>query len=149
MARSRIEKLGDERVREAWLAGRRVPEAAQWSLRGLEQHLANAGAGWVALADDVVAGFVVTHVAADELEILNLAIVLECRRKGFGKRLLEKALREGRRQGATRVYLEVRASNSGAIAFYKANGFEIFGQRRSYYNDPIEDAILMERGLRS
>jgi ribosomal-protein-alanine acetyltransferase len=147
LARSRIEKLGADRVRDAWLVGQRAPEAAQWSLSGLEQHLASAGEGWVALADNVVAAFLITRLAVDELEILNLAVLPECRRRGFGKRLLERALREGRRQGARRAYLEVRASNSGAIAFYKANGFSISGRRPSYYTEPVEDAFLMERTL--
>jgi len=128
--------------------GQRVPEAARWSLNGLEQHLAASGEGWVALADNVVVGFVLARLAADELEILNLAVLPGYRGNGLGKRLLEKALREGRRQGARRAYLEVRTSNSRAIAFYKANGFEVRGRRPLYYAEPVEDALLLERALR-
>jgi ribosomal-protein-alanine N-acetyltransferase len=43
------------------------------------------------------------------------------------------------------MFLEVRASNVRAIAFYKANGFKIISQRRNYYRNPTEDAWVMER----
>jgi ribosomal-protein-alanine N-acetyltransferase len=47
----------------------------------------------------------------------------------------------------TEVLLEVRASNSAALAFYRALGFAIAGRRPLYYADPIEDAVLMELRL--
>ena len=149
MAHKKIEKLGSEYLRDVWRINQLAPEAASWSLGTYENLLATAAKGWVALADNAVVGFAVTRLAADEMEILNFAVLPEHRRKGFGKRLLETAVRENRREGAARAYLEVRASNSAAIAFYKANGFKLFGRRASYYADPVEDAVLMERKLES
>ena len=147
MAHSKISKLATAQIGAVVKINQLVPEAAQWCLGAYENLLATAAEGWVALVDDVVVGFVVTRLAADEMEILNFAVLPEHRREGFGRRLLERALRENRRQGATRAYLEVRASNSAAIEFYKANGFKMFGHRPSYHCDPVEDAVLMERDL--
>ncbi|MGA2481863.1 MAG: ribosomal protein S18-alanine N-acetyltransferase [Candidatus Acidiferrales bacterium] len=149
MAHNKIERLGSEYVRDVWRINQLAPEAAPWSLGAYENLLATAAKGWVALADSSVVGFAVTRLAADEMEILNFAVLPEHRRQGFGKRLLETAVRENRREGAARAYLEVRASNSAAIAFYKANGFKLFGRRPSYYADPVEDAVVMERKLES
>jgi ribosomal-protein-alanine N-acetyltransferase len=46
------------------------------------------------------------------------------------------------------VFLEVRESNVGAIAFYRGLGFEGIGMRRDYYQDPKEAATVMELWLR-
>src|SRR3954454_19909118 len=60
---------------------------------------------------DAVAGYVVAWFAADEGEIANLAVREPTRRRGIGAALLDAALAEGRRRGATAMYLEVRESN--------------------------------------
>ena len=70
---------------------------------------------------------------ADQAEILNLAVRLESRRQGDAASLLAAALQEFRRQHAARVFLEVRQSNAGAIAFYSENGFVINSRRKGYY----------------
>lgn len=111
---------------------RACPEAAQWP--------PEAGQGrtvLVAEADGAVAGFAVwQQLTEDEVELLNLAVHPRARRHGVGRALVEAA-------GGRRAWLEVRASNQGAILFYRSLGFRVCGVRRRYYRDPEEDAVLM------
>jgi ribosomal-protein-alanine N-acetyltransferase len=103
----------------------------------------------VAVARDGVGGqiegYVVAWFAADEGEIANLAVREPNRRRGIGAALLDAALIEAARRGATTMYLEVRESNEAARALYAARGFEEVGRRRQYYRKPVEDAIVLRR----
>jgi len=67
------------------------------------------------------------------------------RRQGLGRALLAHVLATGRAIGAPRATLEVRASNTAAIALYSAAGFFQAAVRRDYYSKPIEDALVLWR----
>ncbi len=90
-----------------------------------------------------VSGYGCAASAADEAEILNLAVDKEKRRRGIGRELLTRLVKAVTDRGARRVYLEVRESNAGARALYTSFGFAEVGVRRNYYRLPAEDAILM------
>ena len=97
---------------------------------------------WVLVAEGAVAAFVVARqVAEDEFELLNIAVALDQRRRGYGRALLKAVLQ--RFPGIW--FLEVRASNSGAEALYSELGFQRSGRRRDYYRSPVEDAFEMTR----
>ncbi len=87
-------------------------------------------------------GFIVYWVIHDELHVLDVATAPEARRRGLARALMEEALADGVRRGATRAMLEVRTSNAPAIALYRALGFIHDTIRRRYYQDG-EDAVLM------
>ena len=91
----------------------------------------------------MVNGYIVFWNVSDEMHILNLAVSPDVRRQGIAKKLLYSALKRARRRGANRAFLEVRASNTAARAFYAGVGFTGTSIRRSYYDDPVEDAIVM------
>lgn len=78
----------------------------------------------------------------DELEILNLAVRPEERRKGFGRRILGMALQVARKMGMQKVLLEVRVGNHAAIGLYQDSGFRQVGVRPCYYTDTGEDALI-------
>jgi [ribosomal protein S18]-alanine N-acetyltransferase len=118
------------------------PEAAKWSEESLLES-ASGGIAWVAELDGRVAGILIGRVAADEFEILNLAVGKAFRRRGVATHLLGAALESARTAGAREFYLEVRASNEGGIAFYKRMGFGICGRRPKYYRNPVEDAVQL------
>jgi tRNA threonylcarbamoyladenosine biosynthesis protein TsaB len=61
--------------------------------------------------------------------------------------LLAAALAEFRLRAVENAYLEVRESNTGAIAFYEKHGFVKTGIRKGYYRNPDESAITMEKNL--
>ena len=96
------------------------------------------------------AGFAMGRAAADEAELLTLAVDPARRRQGIGARLVESFAAAARARGAQRAYLEVAADNTAAIALYLQAGFAVCGRRRGYYHPagakPV-DALVMDRAL--
>ena len=92
-----------------------------------------------------VVGYVVAWFAAGEGEIANLAVGPASRGRGIGAVLLDAALAEGRRLGATEMFLEVRSTNVRARQLYESRGFAEVGRRRNYYRRPTEDAVILRR----
>jgi [ribosomal protein S18]-alanine N-acetyltransferase len=118
------------------------PEASMWSMESLEES-ASRWIAWVAEGDRRVVGFLVGRPAADEFEILNLAVGTEFRRKGIASQLIQTAIETARFAGVANIFLEVRASNEAGIALYTRLAFQACGRRKNYYRDPIEDAVLL------
>jgi ribosomal-protein-alanine N-acetyltransferase len=92
-----------------------------------------------------VAGFCAFWLVFDEIHINNVAVRPEYRGRGIGTAILQHVLNEGRRLGATRATLEVRASNENARRLYERMGFYVAGRRPSYYSSPVEDALILWR----
>jgi [ribosomal protein S18]-alanine N-acetyltransferase len=118
------------------------PEASMWSEESLLESVAT-GVAWVARMKGTVAGILIGRGAADEFEILNMAVGKMWRRRKVATRLVDAALGRARSEGARKTYLEVRASNEGGISFYKRIGFLETGCRPEYYARPKEDAVLL------
>jgi ribosomal-protein-alanine N-acetyltransferase len=83
----------------------------------------------------------------DELHIHNIAVSAPRRGGGIGRLLLERVEAWGSKRNALCALLDVRASNCGAIAFYKALQYKVIGQRKDYYHDPREDALVLMKIL--
>jgi ribosomal-protein-alanine N-acetyltransferase len=101
----------------------------------------------VATDDGSVTGYVFARVMSDEAEVLNLAVRKDVQRKGIGRHLLDAIFESFRKRGVREVYLEVRVSNAAGQAFYERLGFRQVGRRRSYYDKPREDALILARQL--
>lgn len=82
-----------------------------------------------------------------EMEVLNLAVRPEYRRRGLGRRLLSIMLQATAKMGIVRAVLEVRVSNIPAIELYRSLGFIQVGRRPDYYQDTNEDALIMAREI--
>ena len=93
-----------------------------------------------------VAGFIAARLTAGEVHINNIGVREMYRRRGIGRALLTCVL-EASAGHARAAFLEVRASNRPAQALYQRYGFKIVGRRRHYYNDPVEDALVMSAVL--
>ena len=125
-----------------------APEAANWSKESYVKFACEAGSLALVLeADGQIGGFLLGRLAADQAELLNLAVVGAQSRQGAGTALLTKAIQGWRLRGAKSVYLEVRESNTGAIAFYEKHGFAKMGLRKGYYRSPDEAALTMVKKL--
>lgn len=96
-----------------------------------------------------VVGYICVRHIADEAHILNLAVRPDMRRQGIARALVLKALEELSETQCKTVYLEVRASNYQARALYESFGFKVVGIRKSYYEFPKEDAVVMAFSLSS
>lgn len=95
-------------------------------------------------------GFLLARAAADEAEILTLAVAPRFRRRRIGLRLLTGAADALAAGGARRLHIEVARSNIPATRLYETAGFAVNGTRRNYYARPdgtYEDAVMMSRLL--
>jgi ribosomal-protein-alanine N-acetyltransferase len=114
-----------------------------WSRDSLAASLAEPAArAFVARAGAAV-GMALGRAAADEIEILLVAVAPDARRRGIGRALVEALLADA---ALRRAHLEVRAGNAAAIALYERAGFVAAGRRKRYYADG-EDALRMIRTL--
>jgi ribosomal-protein-alanine N-acetyltransferase len=91
-------------------------------------------------------GMLLARVAADEAEVLTLAVLPMARRQGIASALLHAALAEVKVRGGGAAFLEVATVNSAARALYARFGFVEVGRRRRYYADS-SDAIVLRLSL--
>lgn len=117
-----------------------------WSREDFESALANPQAR-VFVGGDGPAGYGVFYFACDEGEIPSIAVDESFRRLGIGNEILSGMISFAKEQNIRRIFLEVRQSNSGAIAFYQKNGFAEVGRRPKFYSHPVEDGLILERTL--
>ena len=118
--------------------------SSPWSEDGLKTELNNNFARFfVAFSGDEIAGYIGSHNVLGEVYITNVAVFPEFRRNGVGKALVEFLVNKMKEENAEFVTLEVRKSNLSAISLYEKCGFQNVGERRKFYEKPVEDAILM------
>ena len=94
-----------------------------------------------------IAGYTTALTVSGEIHLLSIAVLPGRRRRGYGRALLDDVIERGVARGGTRIFLEVREGNAGAIAFYSEAGFRLFGKRKGYYADTGDDALVMELEL--
>lgn len=139
--------LGDDDLDDV-LAIERASFTNPWTRQMFAVELQNVGVSYAYVLRTPewrVAAFCTIWVVLDEIHINNIAVRPECRGKGIGKALLEFVLELGAGLGARRATLEVRRSNAAALALYERLGFEVAGARKNYYENPVEDALILWR----
>jgi ribosomal-protein-alanine N-acetyltransferase len=94
-------------------------------------------------------GFILCRTAADEAEVLTLAVLPQCRRAGVGGCLMASGLARAAAQGGRTMFLEVAEDNPAALALYSAAGFATVGRRPGYYRrgDRSVAAVVLSRDL--
>jgi ribosomal-protein-alanine N-acetyltransferase len=93
-----------------------------------------------------VGGYFLIMLAVDEAHLLNITVRRDLHGQGVGRMLLDKVVSIAREKGMSSILLEVRPSNTRALAVYERYGFVKIGQRKGYYpstNNTREDAIVM------
>ena len=99
--------------------------------------------------DSPTAAFCAFWRVADQAHINNLAVRPELRHRGLGSRLLQAVIVEAQKLGATTLTLEVRRSNVAAQRLYTKAGFREAAVRKSYYTQPVEDALVLSLKIKS
>ena len=114
-----------------------MPWSEQSFLEALEQEYT---VFFVAKEEEHCVGYIGAYFAA---EITNVAVDMEYRRRHIAEALVAEMQKEAAKRGTRSIFLEVRCSNTGAIALYQKMGFSICGTRRGFYEKPKEDAYVM------
>ena len=119
-----------------------------WPERAFENELYNQMArAWVIDMPDHpemgLIGSLILWLIIDEAHIATIAIDKKFRKQGIAKVLLAHALLSVQKEGAICSLLEVRRSNMAALSLYQSLGFYQVGERKGYYSDNHEDALLM------
>ena len=117
-----------------------------WSRRSLESELQNETSRFlVAVEDGRVIGYIGMSAVIDEGYLFNVAVDRQYRKKGVGSALVRELVTFCQKRNYAFLTLEVRESNAPAIALYSRFGFVRVGERKNYYSDPAENALLMTK----
>ena len=115
-----------------------------WSENALLEEIDNPAAYFVtAVEGDEILGYGGMHTVLGESYIDNIAVFPQYRGRGVGRAVTQALIEKAKENGGAFITLEVRASNTPAIALYTSLGFETAGVRKRFYTDPEEDAVIM------
>jgi ribosomal-protein-alanine N-acetyltransferase len=90
-----------------------------------------------------VIGYVIFWVIGEDVQINNIAVHPDFRRMGIAEQVLRQVIEQVTFRGARLITLEVRPSNTAALALYRKLGFRLLGIRKGYYTLPPEDALVL------
>jgi len=96
---------------------------------------------------ELVIAYICSRIIGCEMSILRIAVSPKWRNLGIASWLLDKCFKISLDKGVTSVFLEVRESNSAAIALYDKQGFISVGKRPAYYPETREDAVVLMKKL--
>lgn len=115
-----------------------------WSGSALACHLAATHTLSLLLfsGDDPV-GYLLAGFSPPEGELYRIAVLPAYRRRGYGRVLLDGFFRFAKERAVEKFYLEVRESNTAAIALYRSAGFSVSSRRENYYRHPLEAALVL------
>ena len=125
---------------------------APWTLGNFRDAIAAGYSARVGERESRIVAYGVLMLAPGEAQLLNLSVVPDTRRQGFGRTLLGQFVADAQHLGAEQMFLEVRVSNAPAIALYQSAQFVPIARRVAYYPPaPVtghrEDALVMRRAL--
>ena len=125
----------------------RICFTTPWSRNMLAEELDNYLSAFLVALDDngKVAGYAGLQAVLDEGYITNVAVDPSRRRQGVAAQLLQVFDNFAHGNQLAFLTLEVRPSNTAAIALYQGFGFREVGRRRNYYDLPKEDALILTK----
>lgn len=119
-----------------------------WTKQQSEENFQQPHTEYYCLVDKkTVIGFVSLHHLLDECSILHVFIESNYRKQKLATALMSYVMKQLEYREVKHIFLEVRVSNHAAIRLYQACGFETLTIRKSYYTNPVEDALLMQKKL--
>lgn len=124
----------------------RICFAEPWTRAGLAAELSSGTAVFlVAERGGETAGYAGMHCVCGECYVDNIAVFPRFRRQGIGRALTRGLIECARAQNAEFFTLEVRPSNTAAVALYESLDLRPAGRRNNFYRDPQEDALILTR----
>ena len=121
-----------------------------WDEASIRAELENPLALWLVAEGErgTVLGYVGSQSCFEDADVLNVAVVPAARRRGIAAALMTELEARLAPKGVERITLEVRASNLPAIRLYEGLGYTQVGLRKSYYEKPREDALILQKQLK-
>ncbi len=120
--------------------------SAPWSEQSLAGELDNPLSLWlVCQVDGEVWGYVGSQTVLGETDMMNVAVLPRARRQGIAQRLILALVAQLKQQRSRCLSLEVRPSNTPAVALYQGLGFSQVGRRPNYYRHPKEDGLILRK----
>ena len=92
----------------------------------------------------LIIGICVIHKIYDEAEIRYLSVHPSYQKRGLGKKLIYRIIKECKNENIKRIFLEVSIKNKSALKFYEKFGFKTIEIRKKYYKDG-SDALIKEK----
>ena len=119
-----------------------VYDVSPWTMGQMEEVLrSDVNSCALAADENQLVGFLVWQETDFEAEVLQIAVLPSYQGQGIASALFAKLPVD------KEIFLEVRKSNQRAQAFYKKEKMAIIAERKAYYHDPVEDAIIMKREI--
>lgn len=118
-----------------------------WSESALELFVSDRGFCTICVVDGRIASYCTVVTVLDEAQIINVATDKDHRAQGCARDVISFVLDECKRRSLNYISLEVRESNTPAIALYEGSGFSVAGKRRDFYKDPRENALVMTKNI--
>ena len=119
-----------------------------WSKNLFKNDITNPNAFYIlAINNGKVIAYCGLYNVLDEADITNIAVIPEYRKKGLASKILDMIFEYCQNRKIAKITLEVRKSNESALNLYKNKGFTIVGERKKYYSDNGETAILMTKQI--
>ncbi|MCR5272421.1 MAG: ribosomal protein S18-alanine N-acetyltransferase [Lachnospiraceae bacterium] len=120
-----------------------------YSLKTLEDILSSKNEKLIIAKDEDnnTVGYIIYMAAADEGELLRVAVKKDARKNGIGEKLMNEMIDDLAKAEVKNIFLEVRISNEPAVGMYENMEFQTVAIRKKYYRNPTEDAMIMKRGL--
>jgi len=121
-----------------------------WSYEALQSEINNDDAYFIIAMDNsakppLCVGFAILRQVGDDAELLQIVVDKPARGRGVGDLLMNSVLKYVKEKPLESVFLEVRSSNTAAVKLYEKHGFTTVRIRKSYYNRPVEDALVMKK----
>ena len=117
-----------------------------WSENSIASEVKNPLSLWVVAMDgQTLVGYVGSQTVLGWADMMNLAVAPQYRRRGIGEELVKQLIDRLLKNDVSCLTLEVRVSNTPAVALYEKLGFVEVGCRPNYYHNPREDALILRK----
>jgi len=140
-----LRNLSLEDLAEVMELEREVFQSEAWSERNMSAELQAGHSHYIGAFDQSLVGYAGLRLSPQDFaaDIQTIAVKESSRGKGLGRRLMQQLIDRARANGSEKIFLEVKESNSAAIALYESLGFSKIDIRKKYYQPSGEDALVM------